>query len=36
MRVQEALENYNSLKASVSIAEEEIKELENEILDCKS
>lgn len=36
MKVQEVLENYNSLKASITITEEEIQELENEILDCKS
>lgn len=36
MRVQEVLENYNSLKASITITEGEIQELENEILDCKS
>ena len=36
MKVQEVLENYNSLKASITIVEEEIQELENEILDCKS
>lgn len=36
MKVQEVLENYNSLKASISIVEGEIQELENEILDCKS
>ncbi len=36
MKVQEVLENYNSLKASITIAEGEIQELENEVLDCKS
>ena len=36
MKVQEVLENYNSLKASISIIEGEIQELENDILDCKS
>lgn len=36
MKVQEVLESYNSLKASISIVEGEIQELENEILDCKS
>lgn len=36
MNVQEVLENYNSLKASISIVEGEIQELENDILDCKS
>jgi DNA-directed RNA polymerase specialized sigma24 family protein len=36
MKVQEVLENYNSLKASISIVEGEIQELENEVLDCKS
>ena len=36
MNVQEVLENYNSLKASITITEGEIQELENEILDCKS
>lgn len=36
MKVQEVLENYNSLKASITIVEGEIQELENEILDCKS
>ena len=36
MKIQEVLENYNSLKASISIVEGEIQELENEILDCKS
>ena len=30
MKVQEVLENYNSLKASISIIEGEIQELENE------
>lgn len=36
MKVQEVLENYNSLKASITITEGEIQDLENEILDCKS
>lgn len=36
MKVQEVLENYNSLKASITIVEGEIQELENEILECKS
>ncbi|MBQ9657642.1 MAG: hypothetical protein IJV31_12910 [Clostridia bacterium] len=36
MKVQEVLENYNSLKASITITEGEIQELENEVLDCKS
>lgn len=36
MKVQEVLENYNSLKASITITEGEIQELENDILDCKS
>lgn len=36
MKVQEVLENYNSLKASITIVEGEIQDLENEILDCKS
>lgn len=36
MKVQEVLENYNSLKAIITITEGEIQELENEILDCKS
>lgn len=36
MKVQEVLENYNSLKASITITEGEIQKLENEILDCKS
>lgn len=36
MKVQEVLENYNSLKASITIIEGEIQELENEVLDCKS
>ncbi len=36
MKVQEVLENYNSLKASITIVEGEIQELENEVLDCKS
>ena len=35
MKVQEVLENYNSLKASITITEGEIQELENETLDCK-
>lgn len=36
MNVQEVLKNYNSLKASITIIEGEIQELENEVLDCKS
>lgn len=36
MKVQEVLENYNSLKASITIVEGEIQELENEIVDIKS
>lgn len=36
MKIQETLENYNSLKASITITEGEIQELKNEILDCKS
>lgn len=36
MKVQEVLENYNSLKASITIVEGEIQELETEVLDCKS
>lgn len=36
MKVQEVLENYNSLKVSITITEGEIQELENEVLDCKS
>lgn len=36
MKVQEVLENYNSLKASITITEGEIQELETEVLDCKS
>ena len=36
MKVQEVLENYNSLKASITIVEGEIQELENEVLDAKS
>lgn len=36
MNVQEVLENYNSLKASIKIAKSEIRKLENEILECKS
>lgn len=36
MKVQEVLENYNSLKASITIVEGEIQDLEKEILDCKS
>lgn len=36
MKVQEVLENYNSFKASITIVEGEIQDLENEILDCKS
>lgn len=34
--VQEVLENYNKYKASISIIEAEIQELENEIIDIKS
>ena len=36
MKIQEVLENYNSLKASITITEGEIQELETEVLDCKS
>jgi len=36
MKVQEVLENYNSLKASITIVKGEIQELENEVLDAKS
>lgn len=36
MKVQEVLENYNSLKASITIVEGEIQDLEDEVLDCKS
>lgn len=36
MNIQEVLENYNSLKASITILEGEIQELEAEVLDCKS
>ena len=36
MKVQEVLENYNSLKVGITIAEGEIQELENEIIDAKS
>ena len=36
MKIQEVLENYNSLKASITIVEGEIQELENEVLDAKS
>lgn len=36
MKVQEVLENYNSLKASITIVEGEIQDLKNEVLDCKS
>lgn len=36
MKVQEVLESYNSLKASISIAEGEIQDLKNEILDVRS
>lgn len=35
MKVQEVLENYNSLKVGITIAEGEIQELENEIIDAK-
>lgn len=36
MKIQEVLENYNSLKAGISIAEGEIQELEIEVMDLKS
>ena len=36
MKVQEILENYNSLKASITIVEVEIQELENDYLETKS
>lgn len=36
MKVQEVLENYNSLKASITIVEGEIQELEAEVLECRS
>ena len=36
MKIQEILENYNALKASITIAEGEIQELKNEVLDVKS
>lgn len=36
MKVQEVLENYNSLKVSITITEGEIQELKDEVLDCKS
>lgn len=36
MKIKEILENYNSLKASITIAESEIEDLKNEILDIKS
>lgn len=36
MKVQEVLENYNSLKASITIVKGEIQKLENEVLDAKS
>lgn len=36
MKIQEVLENYNSLKLSITIVKGEIQELENEILECKS
>ncbi len=36
MKIQEVLENYNSLKASITITEGEIQELKNEVLDCRS
>ena len=35
MKVQEVLENYNSLKASISIIEGEIQELENELTNAQ-
>ena len=35
MKVQEVLENYNSLKVGITIAEGEIQKLENEIIDAK-
>lgn len=36
MKIQEVLENYNSLKASITITEGEIQELKNEVLACRS
>ncbi len=36
MNIQEILENYNSLKARITIIQSEIQELENEVLDVKS
>lgn len=36
MKIQEVLENYNSLKASITITEGKIQELKNEVLDCRS
>lgn len=36
MKIQEVLENYNSLKASITITEGEIQELKNEVLDYRS
>lgn len=36
MEVRKILEEYNSLKVSITIAENKIFELENEILECKS
>lgn len=36
MNVQEVLENYNSIKASITIVQGEIKDLQNEIGDLKS
>lgn len=36
MKIQEVLENYNSLKASITIAEGEIQELKNEVKDIKT
>lgn len=36
MKVQEVLENYNSYKLNISIAEGEIEDLKNELYDLKS
>lgn len=36
MNVQEVLENYNSIKASITIVQGEIKDLQDEIGDLKS
>lgn len=36
MNIQEILENYNTYKFRISIAEAEIQELEDEIIDIKS